>query len=49
MMGQCGDTAKFRPWIVTAYFAFVHEHTAIAFEKHLKSGSGHAFMNWHFV
>ena len=47
--GRCSHTAKFRPWIVIAYFAFVHEQTAIAFEKHLKSGSGRAFINRHFL
>ena len=42
-------TAKFRPWILLAYFAFANEKTAIAFEKYLKSGSGRAFMNRHFL
>jgi putative endonuclease len=47
--GRCSQTAKFRPWIVIAYFAFVHEQTAIAFEKYLKSGWGRAFINRHFL
>ena len=47
--GRSLHTAKFRPWILFAYFAFVHEKTAIAFEKYLKSGSGRAFVNRHFL
>ena len=46
---RCSHTSKFRPWIVIAYFAFVQEQTAIAFEKYLKSGSGRAFINRPFV
>ena len=41
-------TAKFRPWLLIAYFAFAEEKTAIAFERYLKSGSGRAFINRHF-
>jgi putative endonuclease len=47
--GRCGHTAKFRPWLLIAYFAFADEKTSIAFEKYLKSGSGRAFINRHFV
>ena len=47
--GRCLHTAKFRPWILVAYFAFAQEKTAIAFEKYLKSGSGRAFINRHFL
>ena len=42
-------TAKFRPWILIAYFAFAQERTAIAFERYLKSGSGRAFIRRHFL
>jgi putative endonuclease len=42
-------TAKFRPWILKAYFAFADRKTAIAFEKYLKSGSGRAFGRRHFL
>jgi len=42
-------TAKSRPWLLIAYFAFAEEKTAIAFERYLKSGSGRAFINRHFV
>jgi putative endonuclease len=47
--GRSPHTAKFRPWILVAYFAFVQEETAIAFEKYLKSGSGRAFITRHFL
>jgi predicted GIY-YIG superfamily endonuclease len=36
-------TAKFAPWRLVAYFAFSQRVKAAAFEKYLKSGSGHAF------
>jgi predicted GIY-YIG superfamily endonuclease len=42
-------TAKFRPWLLIAYFTFAEEKTAIAFERYLNSGSGRAFTNRHFV
>jgi predicted GIY-YIG superfamily endonuclease len=42
-------TAKFRPWLLIAYFAFAEEKTAVAFEKYLKSGSGRSFINRHFL
>jgi putative endonuclease len=42
-------TAKFRPWLLIAYFGFADEKTAIEFEKYLKWRSGHAFINRHFV
>jgi putative endonuclease len=47
--GRCPHTAKFRPWTLIAYFAFLQERTAIAFEKYLKSGSGRAFIKRHFL
>ncbi len=47
--GRSPHTAKFRPWILVAYFAFVQKQTAIEFEKYLKSGSGRAFMRRHFL
>jgi hypothetical protein len=40
-------TAKFAPWLMVAYFAFVAQNTAVAFERHLKSGSGRAFAKGH--
>ena len=47
--GRSPHTAKFRPWLLVAYFAFANEKTALAFEKYLKSGSGRAFINRHFL
>ena len=47
--GRSPHTAKFRPWILIAYFAFAEEGTAIAFERYLKSGSGRAFTRRHFL
>jgi putative endonuclease len=47
--GHSPHTAKFRRWILVAYFAFAHEEMAIAFEKYLKSGSGRAFAKRHFL
>jgi len=47
--GRSPHTAKFRPWVLVAYFAFANEKTAIFFEKSLKSGSDRAFVNRHFI
>ena len=47
--GQSPHTAKFAPWVIVAYVAFVAENTAAAFEKYLKSGSGRAFVKRHFL
>jgi predicted GIY-YIG superfamily endonuclease len=41
--GQSAHTAKFRPWKLAGYLAFMEEDKAAAFEKYLKSGSGRAF------
>ena len=41
--GESSYTAKFRPWKVTTYVAFTDPAKAEAFERYLKSGSGHAF------
>lgn len=45
--GPSVHTAKFKPRILVAYFAFNDEPRTIAFEKYLKSGSGRAFANKH--
>ena len=47
--GRSPHTAKFRPWVLVAYFAFRQEKMAIAFEKYLKSGSGRAFIRRRFL
>lgn len=41
-------TAKFRPWKVEAYIAFESLDKAQAFERYLKTGSGHEFARRHF-
>jgi len=41
--GQSTHTAKYKPWHLTAYFAFADDRMAIAFERYLKSASGRAF------
>jgi putative endonuclease len=45
--GRSAHTAKFKPWRLVAYFAFVERSRAARFERYLKSGSGHAFANRH--
>ena len=41
--GKSLHTSKFRRWRIVAYFAFADRPKAEAFERYLKSGSGHAF------
>jgi predicted GIY-YIG superfamily endonuclease len=41
--GRSIHTAKFRPWTLVTYVAFQDRRKAEAFERYLKSGSGHAF------
>ena len=41
--GNSRHTAKYRPWRLVTYIAFSNESKAEAFERYLKSGSGHAF------
>ena len=38
-------TSKYIPWRLVTYVAFSSETQAVAFERYLKSGSGHAFAN----
>jgi predicted GIY-YIG superfamily endonuclease len=47
--GKCPHTSKFKPWKVKFYAAFESQELAQNFEQYLKSGSGHAFANRHFV
>lgn len=47
--GDCVFTNKYRPWAIVCYFAFVDKTIALNFEKYLKSGSGKAFLNKHFI
>ena len=46
--GQVPHTSKFMPWKIETYIAFVTLVKAQAFERYLKSGSGHAFAARHF-
>ena len=41
--GKSPHTAKHKPWRLITYIAFSNQHKAEAFERYLKSGSGHAF------
>jgi putative endonuclease len=41
--GKSVHTSKFKPWKLTTYVAFTDGAKAEAFERYLKSGSGHAF------
>jgi predicted GIY-YIG superfamily endonuclease len=45
--GQSRHTAKFKPWRLVTYLAFSDIVKAEAFERYLKSGSGHAFARRH--
>ena len=41
--GKSTHTSKHRPWRLVTYVAFWDRAQAEAFERYLKSGSGHAF------
>ena len=41
--GKSLHTAKQKPWRLVTYVAFSNRPKALAFERYLKSGSGHAF------
>ena len=41
--GKSPHTSKYLPWKLVTYVAFSDERKAEAFERYLKSGSGHAF------
>ncbi len=43
--GRSIHTSKFKPWRLVTYIAFADRAKAGAFERYLKSGSGHAFAN----
>jgi len=42
--GQVRHTAKWKPWRIKTYIAFLHASRAVAFERYLKSASGRAFI-----
>ena len=41
--GHSPHTSSFRPWKLRTHVAFDSQTKAKAFERYLKSGSGHAF------
>jgi putative endonuclease len=43
--GKSPHTSKHVPWKLVTYISFSDELKADAFERYLKSGSGHAFAN----
>ncbi len=43
--GKSPHTSKYAPWRLVTYVAFSDQRKAVAFERYLKSGSGHAFAN----
>ena len=45
--GRCAHTSPNAPWEVDVFVQFADEHRALAFERYLKSGSGHAFATRH--
>jgi len=45
--GKSRHTAKYKPWRLVTYVAFSAKDNADAFERYLKSGSGHAFARKH--
>jgi len=47
--GYVAATTKLRPLELITYIAFSDKYKAYSFEKYLKSGSGRAFLNKHFV
>ena len=46
--GDVPSTAPYRPWRLVLFLAFEEDARAFAFERYLKSGSGHAFAKKHF-
>lgn len=45
--GKLPNTARYRPWRLVTYLGFSSKKQALAFEHHIKSGSGHAFARKH--
>jgi predicted GIY-YIG superfamily endonuclease len=45
--GANPHTAKFKPWRLVGYVALEARERAVALERYLKHGSGHAFANRH--
>jgi predicted GIY-YIG superfamily endonuclease len=47
--GMSRHTSKYRPWALRTAVAFDDYDRAARFERHLKSGSGRAFLARHFL
>lgn len=47
--GKSSHTAKFMPWTMAWYCAFLDKYKALEFETYLKSHSGRAFTNKRLV
>jgi putative endonuclease len=47
--GRSQHTADAAPWRLLVAIQFYDSHSAAAFERYLKSGSGRAFAKRHFV
>lgn len=45
--GKSSHTSKYKPWKIVVAVRFEDDSKALAFEKYLKSGSGHAFAKRH--
>jgi putative endonuclease len=45
--GRSQHTAKYRPWKLVWYSAFLNKTKAEAFERYLKTASGRAFQKKH--
>ncbi|MBD3297077.1 MAG: GIY-YIG nuclease family protein [candidate division Zixibacteria bacterium] len=45
--GKSIHTSRFKPWLIEVAICFVDDERASAFERYLKSGSGHAFAKRH--
>ena len=46
--GKSVHTSRHRPWKLVVYLAFAAREKALAFERYIKVGSGHAFARRHF-
>jgi len=46
--GKSPHTSKYKPWEISIAIYFEDKNKADAFERYLKSGSGHAFAKRHF-
>jgi putative endonuclease len=47
--GRSRHTGKYKPWNLVVYTAFADENAAVEFERYLKTGSGRAFLQRHYL